>query len=226
MLPNFEKARQSFSVCQFNEKYIFIIGGKCLKPNARVGDKYPFSFVQEVEAFDIEKNIWKTINYITDNEKLRIIHPGAIQVTSKKIMIFGGMIEQDEGEEDENTMVDNGQLVKLTDQTYFLDVTMGIIKRGPELNSASYYINNGGSLLSMENKLFALGFRINHEQSKAATSGLAAEGDSAKPSSILSDPLRDASNIINHKKILHCYNLAEQEFTEIHEGVFTAGARK
>jgi len=78
MLPNFEKPRQSFSVCQFNDKYIFIIGGKCLKPEARVGDKYAFNFVQEVEAFDIEKNVWKTINYITDNEKLRVLHAGAI----------------------------------------------------------------------------------------------------------------------------------------------------
>ena len=81
MLPNFEKPRQSFSVCQFNEKYIFIIGGKCLKPEARVGDKYQFDYVQEVEAFDIEKNLWKTINFITDNVKLRIIHGGATQVT-------------------------------------------------------------------------------------------------------------------------------------------------
>ena len=78
MLPNFEKARQAFSVCQFNEKYIFIIGGKCLRPEARVGDKYPFDYVEEVEAFDIEHNLWKTINYITDNCKLRSIHSGAI----------------------------------------------------------------------------------------------------------------------------------------------------
>ena len=91
MLPNFEKPRQAFSVCHFNDKYIFIIGGKCLKPEARIGDKLAFDFVQEVEAFDIERNIWKTINYITDASKLSIIHAGATQVTSKKIMIFGGM---------------------------------------------------------------------------------------------------------------------------------------
>lgn len=78
IMPNFEKARQSFSVCQFNDKYIFIIGGKCLKPEARVGFKYTFDFVEQVEAFDIEKNIWKTINYITDNYKLRMLHAGAI----------------------------------------------------------------------------------------------------------------------------------------------------
>lgn len=78
MLPSFEKPRQAFSVCQFNEKYIFIIGGKCLKPEARIGDKQLFNYVEEVEAFDIERNIWKTINYITDNFKLKIIHGGAI----------------------------------------------------------------------------------------------------------------------------------------------------
>lgn len=76
MLPNFQKARQAFSVCQFNEKYIFIIGGKCLTPEARVGGKHSFEYVQEVESFDIEKSQWKTINYITDNYKLRVIHAG------------------------------------------------------------------------------------------------------------------------------------------------------
>ena len=108
LLPPFEKARQSFSVCQFNEKYIFIIGGKCLKPEARVGDKMPFTYVEEVEAFDIERNIWKTINYITDSLKLKIIHAGAIQVTSKKMMIFGGMVEPEDGDEEDDQMIDNG----------------------------------------------------------------------------------------------------------------------
>jgi hypothetical protein len=67
-------------------------------------------------------------------------------VTSKKIMIFGGFINPDENDEEDDQMIDNGQRVKLTSQSYFLDVTMGTIKRAPDLNSASYYINNGGSL--------------------------------------------------------------------------------
>lgn len=71
-------------------------------------------------------------------------------------------------------MVDNGQRVKLTNQSFFLDVTMGSIKRGKDLNSASYYVNNGGSLLSISNKLYSLGFRINYEHNKSAFSGLAA----------------------------------------------------
>jgi hypothetical protein len=79
-----------------------------LKPNARVGDKFPFDFVQEVEAFEIEKGIWRTINYINDNEKLRIIHAGAIQVSGKKIMIFGGMIENEDEENEKDTWNDNG----------------------------------------------------------------------------------------------------------------------
>ena len=33
--------------------------------------------------------------------------------------------------------------------------------------------------------------------------------------------------MFNHKKVLHCYNVAEQEFTEINEGIFSASpARK
>jgi hypothetical protein len=187
--------------------------------------------------------VWKTINYITDNFKLRVIHGGAFQVTSKKIMILGGLIPHDEGEEDENAMMDNGQVVKLTDQSFFLDVTMGSIKRGPNLKAPSYYINNGGSLLAMQsnqaastaakksdnNVVFALGFRINHEANKPAFAGLAPSSDSAseKPAvSLITDPLRDASAIQNHKKILHKYNLEDQEFTEVQEGVFTSSMRK
>lgn len=80
-----------------------------MKPEARVGGKYEWNFVQEVEAFDIEKNMWKTINFITDNLKLRIVHAGATQVTGMKIMIFGGMIEPEEGDEDKDLMFDNSQ---------------------------------------------------------------------------------------------------------------------
>ena len=234
MLPNFSKPRQSFSVCQFNERYIFIIGGKCLRPEARIGDKMPFDFVEEVEAFDIEKNIWKTINYITDACKLRILHAGAIQVTSKKMLIFGGMIEPDQEQEGEteSQMIDNGQVVSLTSQTYLLDVTVGSIKRGAELVTPSYYINNGGSLLSMHNKLYALGFRVNPAETGSnsknqAFSALAGDEGEKEPSSKPEEPkLQDAQNIISHKKILHCYDLDTQEFEEIHEGVFTPGTRK
>jgi len=77
-------------------------------------------------------------------------------------------------------------------------------------------------VLCLNNKLYALGFRVNNDQGKF--NGLAAEEKEQKP--VMQDPDRDVNNIQNHKKILHCYSLNEQEFTEIHEGVFTAGARK
>lgn len=142
-------------------------------------------------------------------------------------MIFGGIVEPDD-EDEEHQMVDNGQRVKLSNQSFYLDVTMGSIKRGSDLNCHSYYINNGGSLLSISNKLYALGFRINYEQNKPAFNALsgAAEEEKKPAGNIFTDTLRDVQNIMNHKKILHCYNVEESEFTEIHEGVFTAGVRK
>lgn len=162
--------------------------------------------------------MWKTINFITDNLKLRIVHAGATQVTGMKIMIFGGMIEPEEGDEEKDLMVDNNQQVKLTDHTFFLDVTNGSIKRGPDLNNPSYYINNGGNLLSIQNKLYAQGFGISPDTNKSIAS-LAAKDEST-------DAQIDASNTYGHKKILHCYNLAEQEFTEIHEGIFSASTTR
>jgi len=42
----FEHSRQQFSVCQFNEKFIFIFGGKLLKSGrANIDTIQPFSFV-------------------------------------------------------------------------------------------------------------------------------------------------------------------------------------
>lgn len=29
--PSFTKARQNFSVCSFNDKFLFLFGGKCLR---------------------------------------------------------------------------------------------------------------------------------------------------------------------------------------------------
>ena len=78
----------------------------------------------------------------------------------------------------------------------------------------------------MHNKLYALGFRVNPDagtSSKAAAfSGLAAE----ETPKVEEPKLQDAQNLIGHKKILHCYDISDQEFEEIHEGVFTPGTRK
>ena len=121
-------------------------------------------------------------------------------------------------------MNDNGQIVKLTDQTYFLDVTNGAIKRGPNLNNRSYYINNGGNLLSIQNKLYAQGFGINHDYvNKTSLNALAAKEAETKDSD---SNIVDASNTYTHKKILHCYNLTDGEFNEIHEGIFSSGTRR
>lgn len=44
-LEPFAHRRQQCSVCHFNERYIFMFGGKCLKPKAVIGGKEPFEFV-------------------------------------------------------------------------------------------------------------------------------------------------------------------------------------
>ena len=73
------QARQSFSACLFNEKYIFVFGGKVLGEESTLRNMYEsqsFDFVSQVEVFEIEKNSWKVINYISENNKLKVLHPG------------------------------------------------------------------------------------------------------------------------------------------------------
>ena len=120
-LPEFSNARQSLSVCAFNDKHFFLFGGKTQSNE----------FVSDVEVFDIDRNLWRTLNYISDKGKLRLVYPGCFQVTGKKIMVFGGCRQRED--EEENVLEDNGQKVVLTNETLFLNVTNGELKRGPEL---------------------------------------------------------------------------------------------
>lgn len=80
-MESFEHARQQFSVCQFNDKFLFIFGGKKLKEGkATIDNSQPFEFVQEVEVFDIEKKYWRTLNYISEPQRLAVIAPGVTQM--------------------------------------------------------------------------------------------------------------------------------------------------
>ena len=132
-------------------------------------------------------------------------------------------------------MNDNGKLVCLSKQSYYLDVTKGSIKRGPDLNTPSYYVNNGGNLICMQNKLYAKGFGINYDvaknvdtaailQQSASSTSAAPETKSGAQTSARTG-CRDARTTYHHKKILHFYNQSEQEFSEIHEGVFSSSGK-
>jgi hypothetical protein len=56
----------------------------------------------------------------------------------------------------------------LSEQSFYLDVTKGAIKIGPNLCTPSYYFGNYGSLICMQNKLYAQGFGINYDLDQKA----------------------------------------------------------
>lgn len=105
-------------------------------------DGQPFDFVSQVEVFEIEKNAWKVINYISENNKLKVLHPGTYQVTGKKIIIFGGVKPADD-ENNQNPAIECGKKVSLSNETLFFNVTNGEVKSGPEILKPSYYISGG-----------------------------------------------------------------------------------
>ena len=120
------------------------------------------------------------------------------------------MTEYEEGVHDENdTLNDNGQIILLSKQSFYLDVTKGSIKRGPDLNTPSYYVNNGGNLICTQNKLYAKGFGINYDVAKNITSASVQtstiETKSGAQTSAQTGS-RDATTTYHHKKILHFYN--------------------
>jgi Galactose oxidase, central domain len=91
-------ARSQHSVCTFNDKFLFVFGGrkmqdgKIIRNAQKIYFHEPYSIVKEVEVFEIAKNTWKTINYISEAERLMVISAGSMQIAGSQILIFGGLI--------------------------------------------------------------------------------------------------------------------------------------
>jgi hypothetical protein len=98
-LPPMENARQSFSVCCFNDKFIFVFGGRKVSDGSTVNN-IAFDYVNDVEYYDIDKKAWKTVTYIADKGKLRSMHSGVAQISGKKVLLFGGITSVNEDSED------------------------------------------------------------------------------------------------------------------------------
>jgi len=76
--------------------------------------------------------------------------------------------------------------------------------------------------------LYAKGFGINYDVAKNITSAsVQTSTTETKSGSQTSAQIgsRDAMTTYHHKKILHFYNQADQEFNEIHEGVFSSSGK-
>lgn len=73
--------RQAFSATVFNDKYIFVFGGRSLEKSSLPFGEKSSTYINDIEVYDVEKNTWKVLNYIADKQKLNILYPGAIQVS-------------------------------------------------------------------------------------------------------------------------------------------------
>ena len=219
----FQHPRQQHSVCHFNEQFMFIFGGKRISPNSEAvgsGAKTqfyePFEFVQEVEVYEMAKKIWKTINYISEPARLAVISPGSMQIAGSQILIFGGLVPREEHSEDKTFDVsENGVELSMSTHSLILDVTVGSIKYGPELATPTYFIS-GGYQLPHENQIHALGMTLPTHQLGNAMGALSGEDEVQKK--------QFEMGAANHKKLIHCYNVAEQKWTETNESIFSSGA--
>jgi len=92
--------------------------------------------VSEIESFEVDRNQWTSINYV-EKERLRVLYPGSIQVSNKRIFIFGGMTE---ASEDEAYHID-GQRLTNSKQALYFDVCSGVLKKGEEPFKGVYFLS-------------------------------------------------------------------------------------
>lgn len=57
-----------------------------------------YEFVSEVEMYDISAGQWKVLPYV-NKQGLTLLQPGAQQVSSSKVLIFGGLAPAVDDEE-------------------------------------------------------------------------------------------------------------------------------
>ena len=112
------KPKAGMAVSSFNEKYIFVIGGKAPKIK---------DFLSEVDVYDITKDSWSQLNYLQTEScpAEGFYYSGAYQCSSREIMIIGGTTDQTR-----------------SDKSWMLDVTDGSLREGPGLKQAGYFINS------------------------------------------------------------------------------------
>jgi hypothetical protein len=208
-------------VCSFNDKYIFVFGGKQLHdPHtlSSLTSQQSFSFVSNVEVYEIEKNQWKVINYISESSRLRLLNPGCYQVTGKKILIFGGVKPPAEEEVGAggHSATEGGRKVNLSGETCYFNVTNGEIVSGPEMSRPSYFVS-GSFIFPQQGKIHAFGF-TNTKDTIPGLIGLSAAATEPTQQSL-------ELNHANNKRTLHFYKVAEEEWHNVPESVFT-GQRK
>lgn len=180
----------------------------------------PFDFVREVEVFEIQKATWKTINYISEPERLQIISPGSMQISGSQILIFGGLIPREQSSNPEKTYDVSEQKTDLTitGQSIILDVTVGSIKYGPELTTPAYFVS-GGYMMPTQAHIYCLGMTLQQHVQIGAFSNLAAAPDESKKQAF-------EIGASHHKKLIQCYNVNEQKWSESNESIFAAGGHR
>jgi len=43
-------------------------------------------------VYEIDKKVWRTINYISEPKRLAVLSAGSAQIAGSQILIFGGLI--------------------------------------------------------------------------------------------------------------------------------------
>ncbi len=117
--------------------------------------------VEEIEVFDIDKKNWKSINYI-DKTVLRMLYPGAVQLSGKEMLVFGGFDPVEKPSSEEHIIDDKGMPMRLSKRAKLLDVTSGTLKEVASMPRHTYFFS-GSSHFTHIGKLYCFGYLAEKE---------------------------------------------------------------
>lgn len=134
--------RAQAGVCSFNNRYLCVFGGKNLVKGRH------YEFVKEMEMYEFQTNQWKTLPYVP-SENLILLQPGAQQVSSTKILIFGGLelhVDDEEQpevdpEEEKTVLKEDGLRLKVSSHCIEVDVTNGAVEKKDDMPVGQFYFS-------------------------------------------------------------------------------------
>ena len=128
--------RCSAGACSFSDRYIFLFGGKSLVKGRH------YEFVKEIEMYDIAQDVWNVLPYV-DKQHLTLLQPGAQQVSSNKIMVFGGLVPEVDDEEqpcaEKEPLSEDGLRTEVSRQVLEVDVSTGAVEVREALPEGQFF---------------------------------------------------------------------------------------
>jgi len=145
------KAKESMAVCNYQDKWIFVFGGRYQDFKAQ--DNMMNNYSNIIEQYDINSKNWTVISLKDDSLYKGSIYSGAVPISLEEVLIFGGIMkyEAKENEKEQSRREELKEGSEVIEQTEPLQTNFTLLFKSVEyqIKSKSFTESNSESSISL-----------------------------------------------------------------------------